>query len=357
MKILMLVNWKVEYCTEKPCNKQPPDYYLKGEEYWFYRYFKNKPDVDVLDIRSFPALEKIEKNIIRFYIWQAFRAIPRLNKYDLIVSHGMQSGVVISLWRRFFRGKSKHIVFDIGSFASASEKGLGLKLMQYASKSIDGLIYHTSSQIEYYKKCFPWIVKKSQFIRFGTDLDFFNKSKDVINENIQKEDYLLCVGYSKRDWDTLVEAYKGLSIHIKLILVGHVEKKYKGIDGIEQIGFVKITQLTRIIQGATLCVLPLGYFNYSYGQMTLMQQMAYEKCVVVAKVPSIVDYVEDDKTAVFYEPGSSIDLREKIENLLKNSSECNRKGKNARQYLENNCNEKSMALEIEKYYDGVHNDN
>ena len=33
--------------------------------------------------------------------------------------------------------KAKHIVFDIGSFASASESGFSLKLMQFASKSLD----------------------------------------------------------------------------------------------------------------------------------------------------------------------------------------------------------------------------
>ena len=51
MKILMLVNWKIEYCEEKPADKQPPDYKVEGKDYWFYRYFKNKPEVDVIDIR------------------------------------------------------------------------------------------------------------------------------------------------------------------------------------------------------------------------------------------------------------------------------------------------------------------
>lgn len=31
MKILMLVNWKIEYCKEKPADKQPPDYKVEGE--------------------------------------------------------------------------------------------------------------------------------------------------------------------------------------------------------------------------------------------------------------------------------------------------------------------------------------
>ena len=150
----MLVNWKIEYATQTPADKQPPDYYVKGQDYWFFRYFADKPQVDVLDISSFPWLERFEKNTIRFYLWQALKAIPKLNKYDLIVSHGMQSGIAIALWRRVFKTKTKHVVFDIGSFASASESGFALKLMQFASKSIDGVIYHTSSQIDYYKKFF-----------------------------------------------------------------------------------------------------------------------------------------------------------------------------------------------------------
>ena len=36
----MLVNWKVKYCDKIPDDKQPPDYYVKNMEYWFFRYFK-----------------------------------------------------------------------------------------------------------------------------------------------------------------------------------------------------------------------------------------------------------------------------------------------------------------------------
>ena len=45
MKILMLVNWKVLSCKETPNDKQPPDYRVEGEPYWFYRYFHQKDDV------------------------------------------------------------------------------------------------------------------------------------------------------------------------------------------------------------------------------------------------------------------------------------------------------------------------
>lgn len=39
MKILMLVNWKVEYTSETPEDRQPPDYVVNGERYWFSGIF------------------------------------------------------------------------------------------------------------------------------------------------------------------------------------------------------------------------------------------------------------------------------------------------------------------------------
>ncbi len=346
MKILMLVNWKIEYCEKRPMDKQPPDYYVYGEDYWFYRYFKEKPEVDVIDIRSLPCIENFEKNKLRFYVLQALRAIPKLKNYDLIVSHGMQSGVVISLWRRFFKGKEKHVVFDIGSFASASESGFALKLMQYASKSIDALIYHTSSQIEYYKSYFPWIVDKSKFVRFGTDHKFFDVNEVVDAED--KDKYIICVGYSKRDWETVIKAYQMVNTDIKLRLVGHVEAKYNGIEGVEQIPFMPIKELMNQIHNAAFCVLPLKSFNYSYGQMTLMQQMALGKAVITADVPSLRDYVYNNRTALLYEPRNAKHLAQTMEYLLNEKAIRRRIGEDALFFLKNELNEVVMAKEIEK---------
>lgn len=347
MKILMLVNWKIEYCKEVPHDKQPPDYYVKGEPYWFYRYFKDSVEVDVIDIRSCKWLESIEKNRFRFYIIQAFKAIPKLGRYDLIISHGMQSGVLISLWRRLFKTKAKHIVFDIGSFNSASESGFALKMMQFASKSLDGIIYHTSSQIEYYKRFFPWIVNKSRFIRFGTDLEFFNPSELKISKDVGT--YMICVGYSKRDWDTVVTAYQQLDTDVKLRLIGHVEDKFKDIKGIEQIPFVPIKELINQIFNAKFCILPLESFNYSYGQMTLMQQMALRKCVIAAKVPSLIDYIEDGKTSIMYEPKDVQDLRVKMERLLNQPEIIREISRAGNSYLVCECNERIMAENINEY--------
>lgn len=351
MKILMLVNWKIEYCDSVPSDKQPPDYYLKGQDYWFYRYFAEKPEVDVLDMSSFPALVNFEKKAIHICIYQALKAIPKLSNYDLVVSHGMPSAVIIALWQRIFKKKVKHIVFDIGCFNSAAENGMIMKMMQFVSKSIDGIIYHTKCQKEYYEKYYPWLSNKSEFIRFGTDLDFFR------NDKLKKSDdfgsYIICVGAGWRDWDTLVKAYQMIDTDLKLRIVGKVNSEYENINGIEQISYIPVKEMINQIYNAKLCVLPLVSRNFSYGQMTFLQQMALGKCVISAKVPSLEGYAENMKTAVFYEPKDIQSCANAIKTVLNDSDLEKSIIINAKEYLQKECNEKVMAQEIEAFYNKI----
>lgn len=352
MKILMLVNWKVKYCDAKPDDRQPPDYKIEGEDYWFYRYFKKKPEVDVIDITSFPLLENFEKNKLHFYIWQAIKAIPKLNQYDLVVSHGMPSAVVICLWRKFFKTKAKHIVFDIGSFASASESGLSLKLMQFASRSLDGLIYHMKSQRTYYERFFPWISGISFFVHYGADCDYFKDTECVCTST----QYMVCAGRSHSDWETLVNAYKRLGTHtVELHLIGEICDQYIGIDGVIQKPYLSTGDYKKEIEGALLCVLPLDPLKYSFGQMRLLQQMAMGKCVVAARIPSLVDYATDGENILFYKPGDTDDCARTLYKALNSRALREYIEGNAKNHVLNNLNEQNMAQKIEKVYEKVDN--
>lgn len=343
MKILMLVNWKVEYTSEAPEDRQPPDYVVNGERYWFFRYFPEDVTVDVVDIRSFPAWEGIEQNKLRFYIWQTLRILPRLRRYDVVLSHGMQSGIVLCLLRKLFgKGKYKHIVFDIGAFNSAKESGKALRVMQFASKSLDGVIYHTKCQNEYYRTCHPWLLEKSRYIPFGTDTDFF-RYQEQENGGMQK--YIICIGYNKRDWNTLLEAYKLIQTDVKLYMIGNADIECAD-PRIKVFAKVNIIELIRLISGSLFGILPLKSFNYSYGQMTLQQQMALGKAVIVADVPSIREYVRDGSDALLYEPENVAALKKSIESLLEHPERAEQIGKTAACTICEVFNEKNMAVGI-----------
>lgn len=374
----MLVNWKVEYTDKVPADKQPPDYYIKGEDYWFFRYFKERKDiqVDVVDIRSFQVLENFEKNKIRFYVWQTVKILPKLKNYDLVLSHGMQSGIVLCLWRRLFgKGKYKHIVFDIGAFNSAKEEGKALKLMQFASKSLDGVIYHTAMQEEYYKRCHPWLLNKSKYIAFGTDAEFFEDVRgdaelfrelerdEAISQDTEREKkaenkasnpYILSIGYNKRDWDTLIKAYEKLDTEIELHLLGNDSWKSDN-PKIKILPPVPVKEMMGMIEGSLFGVLPLKWFNYSYGQMTLMQQMAMGKAVIVSEVPSVKDYAKHNVDACFYPPEDADALAGEMKRLLEDSKLRTRIGQEAAKTIKEKINEEIMAGQIEEFIDIINN--
>lgn len=356
MKILMLVNWKIKYCKEIPDNMQSPDYYVPGEPYWFFKYFEDKNvQIDVEDMHTFPALEKFEKNKLRFYVWQTLRVLPKLNKYDVVLSHGMQSGIVLCLLRRIFgKGKYKHIVFDIGAFNSAKESGSALKLMQFASKSLDGVIYHTKSQIAYYEKCHPWLMDKSRFIAFGTDTDFFAEyNQEFAGE--KGDPYILCAGYHQRDWNTLIRAYFESSRKCKLCLLGTPGKDILNLidelklgDDVQIMAPLGIDGFKDRISGAEFCVLPLEDMNFSFGQMTLLQQMAMGKAVLAANVPSIQAYL-DNNAVRFYASGNVEDLRKELDFMMENADICQEMGARASSVVKEKYNEEIMAKQIEEF--------
>lgn len=351
MKILMLVNWKVKRSNEIPKDIQAPDYLVPNYKYWFFRYFEEKNiQIDVIDISSCRFLEKIEKKYLHFYIVQTIKAIKRMKKYDLVVSHGMPSGILLALYRRVFKTKVKHVVFDIGAFNSAKEKGKILKLNQFASKSIDGIIYHESLQIKYYEEYFPWLVKKSVFIPFGTDIEYLKNDKKNTNVGqVNSEKIILSIGYNMRDNGTLIEAFKKVKIpNLKLRIIGSAKEKYS--DGnIEYWPPIPKRELNNQIQNALFCILPLEYRNYSFGQMTLLQQMYYEKIIITADVPSILDYVENNKTAILYKNGNVEDLKSKIEYVYNNYEKIKYIEREAMLAVKYKYNEEEMAKKIEKF--------
>lgn len=360
IRVLMLVNWKVTRAERTPEGIQPPDYVVPGEPYWFFRYMGPDFAVDVVDISAPGWIEKLEKKA-RFYIWQTLRVLPRLNQYDLVVSHGMQSGIVLALWRRIFgRGRYCHIVFDIGAFNSGRRSGRALKLMQLASRSLDGVIYHTEIQREYYEACHPWLLNKSQFIPFGTDADFFRavkpeqeelageERKETADWKKPEQPYILSFGKIKRDWATLLKAYDESRQELPLKIVGNAELCSEN-PRVEILPAVPLSKLLDLIRGAAFCVVPLEAMPYSYGQMTLLQQMAMGKAVIAADVPSLSAYHGGDGV-LWYQPENAGDLAGRINDLAENPAYCALLGEKAAELIRTTYNEENMAKEIQKFF-------
>lgn len=148
MKILLLINWKIKYCDEIPDGIQPSDYSCPKETFWFFKYFNEEPQVDVVDISAPEIIEKIE-NKVRFHFYQTFKVLKQMNDYDLIFVHGSNSAMLLCALKRILHIKTPPILdVDISSFHQAYTSGIIHRLSQFSSKAFDYMVYHTSSQID-----------------------------------------------------------------------------------------------------------------------------------------------------------------------------------------------------------------
>ena len=346
MKILLLINWKIRYCDHIPEDLQPSDYDCPQEVYWFFKYFKDKPEVDVVDISAPKFIEKIEDKV-RFHFFQTLKILFKVNKYDLIFVHGSNSAMLLCALKRVFHIKTPPILdVDISSFHQAYTSGLIHKLSQFSSKEFDYMVYHTSSQYDYYKEYFPWLKDKCKFIPCGVDYNYWKlKTYEDIPE---KDQYIVCVGYRKRDWNTLLKAFDKIDIPEKLYLIGNPDIKCDN-PKVKVLPFIPIEKLMTYIINSKFSVVPLDDFNYSFGQMTLLQQMALGVPVLAADVSAIRDYVNCSEGVLPYVAYNVEDLASKLEKMSKKSKEdLDIMGYKNKLAVQTVLSEKEMAIQFEK---------
>lgn len=345
MKILLLINWKIRYCEQVPDDLQPSDYSCPQEPFWFFKYFEKKPQVDVVDISAPKWIEKVE-NKIRFHFYQTLKILFKVNKYDLIFVHGSNSAMLLCALKRFLRLKMPPILdVDISSFHQASCSGIIHRLSQYSSKAFDYMLYHTSSQVDYYKEQFPWLVDKSKFVLLGVDYEYWkNKTYPDIKE---KNSYIVCVGYRKRDWKTLLKAYDKAKIKEDLYLIGNPNITSEN-SKVKVFPFIPIEELMTYIVNSKFSVIPLDDFNYSFAQLTLLQQMALGVPILAADVPAIKDYANESEGVESYIPYNVDSLKEKLSYMSERSRDkLTQMGESNIAAVKSTLSEQDMAKKIE----------
>jgi len=340
MKILFLPNWTVVNSDADIAELQAPDKYISGKPYWFFKYFSEDTKVDIIDIQAHNKLHRIEKKI-KFYILQAIFAFKKARRYDVVISHGAQSGLVYALLSRFRKKKYRplHIIIDIGAMNGGRDNKLETFVIKLALKSHPAIIYHSSVQQSYYETVYKGLIKQSMFIPFGVSTEEF------YSVGISKADYVLSFGYGKRDYQTLLSAWKDINTSTKLFIIG--DTSIESADNIVSFPKSSVSILKQYIAESLFVVIPLPVFNYSYGQMSFLQSMAMGKPVIVTKTPSSIDYLQNLQGAFLVNPYDKADMKNKIEYLLSNKNQLDILGKKAREeIIDCHFDEQTMAERI-----------
>lgn len=342
MKILFLPNWKVHQLNVDDDGIQAPDKQITGAPYWFFKHFKQPCTVDIIDFQQNNALSWIEKKT-NIYIWQGIKAFFKSNQYDVVISHGAQSGLMYSLLCTIFNRKLPlHIIFDIGAMNGGRTNKFENAVIRFALKSNPAIICHSKIIIDHYKNVYSNLVSRSCYIPFCVDTQYFSQPIDDNTEN-----YVLTFGHAKRDYETLISAWSGVNTTLKLRIIGC--KQAVSSSNIEVISKVTINELKNQITRAKFVVIPLPVFNYSYGQMSFLQSMSMGKTVIVTETPSSIDYLTDGKGSFFVKPHDVEDMRAKLNLLLNNKNLLADANLKSRPYVLEHFSEHQMAEKVEQF--------
>jgi len=343
MKILMLVDWQVARLEADSDAIPSPDKQVINRPYWFFKHWPDpRIELDIIDFCKMPLIHVFENRVLHFYVLQSLIAFLKRKKYDLIISHSARSALVFAFLRSVMNEKlPPHLVIDVGSFNGGRNNLLELSLIRKASRSLGGIITHSSIQSEYYNEYMPQIPYR--FIPFGVDADYF------IPRQVNQEDYVLSFGSLFRDYTTLIEAWKSIghkNERLRIIGVDQVPCVVNVPANVEIRGRVPIQTLIENIHKARFVIIPLPLLKHSYGQMSFLQSMAMGKGCIVTKTPSSQDYLTHNEDALLVRPYDRKDLAEKITIFLENQRVIDRIAHNARRVIEKKYNEKNMAAEM-----------
>lgn len=343
MKILFIPNWNVAQLAVDQPQVQAPDKKVAGEPYWFFRHFDVDVEVDVLDRGPSGVIQWLEKKA-KFYVRQPLQAHLRRKSYDLIISHGAQSGLVYELLSSFSRHRPPHLMIDVGCLNGGRVNGTETPLIRYAMRKAPYIITHNTRQLDFYSQYYPTLAQHAQFVPFGVDCDYFTPQPYVASRK------MLAFGYAKRDFETLCRAFptgQGWQLHI----VGDttLSERYACHD----ITFHRaqpLEVLMSLISGSEAVVLPLPELPYSYGQMSLLQSMAMSRPVVCSLTTSTIDYISDASCVTTVTPGDVDDMRNALSRIIRLSdNERSSLGQASREWVEQQFNEPLMAHQIEQF--------
>ena len=341
LKILFIPNWNVHRLIDDDPGIQAPDKVVQGQPYWFFRHFAEQPLVDIIDRGTATWFRKLEEGA-KFYVRQPLKAWHRMDDYDLVISHGAQSGLVFELANSLSRHRTPHLMIDVGCLNGGRINHTETPLIRYALRQCPTLVTHSSRQLDFYRQHYPALADKARFIPFGVDIDHFTPQPMAPTRTV------VAFGHRKRDHATLCEAFpQGMGWQLQIIGDTALARQYASSD-IQFFDAMPLAQLVQHIAHSELVVVALPELPYSYGQMTLLQSMALGRPVVCTLTTSTIDYVSHARCVATVPPADVDAMRAALLQMIGLSHQQRvAQGAACRQWVERHYSEQLMAQQFE----------
>lgn len=278
--------------------------FIPEDTFNFHQYLSRftKLDFTTIGWKNSGLRTGIHDEIARYigYFTHAFSTFLKRKDYDFIVAWQQFYGLLFAFYCQIFHVEKINYLIIMTFIYKKKAGWLGI-VYEYLMKKIvssiyiDRLVVFSNIEIDYYAKLFGVPKQKFCYIPLGIEERRPLKKVDKSLDLPDSPKFFLSVGRSNRDYKFLIDSLQNEKIGLVILcdyLKKDVDDKYIKVytdkDGDDYLA---------LLEECYGVILSLKDPYISSGQLVLLQAMQYGKPVIVTETETVIDYVEDGKTA------------------------------------------------------------
>lgn len=231
----------------------------------------------------------------------------------------------ISFWQTLLFGrKPKHVIlqFIMREKTASLSSRLKYALMKFLFSSVHLAVCSARAEVAYYAEAFSWPASKLAYVPYHSSARTVPAAADG--------GYLFAAGRTFRDFPTMIAAIESSAYKTVIVASKSVAKVPAGATHIQLFEDVPLAEFTRLLEGASVVVVPLQDRRISTGQIVILNAMALAKPVIVTRTSGSVDYITHGENGLLVDPANPAALREAIDRVMRDPAMRQRLGENAR---------------------------
>lgn len=283
-------------------------------------------------------------------VWPGYVALAAAGYWqsrstDVIVSRHGAIGLFFAAFKRLFQRRRPALV--VIGYIYAERRGwigyLRKCFFRWASQAIDKAVVGSAVEVETYTQQLG--LPKDLFVSIPPSMYSMPVTLSgpeslpradsgtldtTISASIDQDasPYVLAAGRSLRDYQTFVEAIRGLNIRVVIIAAPF---NVRGLDLPENVTLCENvfgSAFDDMVSRATVVVVPVITADVAAGQMVVLQAMAARRPVIASDTPCLREYIRSGDNGLLVPLRDPEALREAIEHLLADEAERERLAQN-----------------------------
>jgi glycosyltransferase involved in cell wall biosynthesis len=255
--------------------------------------------------------KKWKDNALFWKLYQLWFALTSKGRTDCVFAINEAAIVPLLVFKRLGLYRRPVIIFNTGLMHPRNRSGLRRRFWGWILPCAEAVVSQTKMELESVPREFGLALDRQFLIHMLVDTKFFKPEPAA-----PKADYCLSVGTNEaKDFPTLLKAFprdRKLIVVTDAYNAAIIERHREPGMPVEVLQAVPIAKLRSMYREARVIINPLAETDYGSGHTVVLENMVLGNPVIVTKVGGMIDYYEEDVSAISVLPNNVEDMRAKI---------------------------------------------